>query len=449
MGISSSGIGSGLDVNSIVTQLMNAERAPLTALEKKESSYNTKLSAYGTIKGSIAKFQDALQALSTASLNTKTATSSNADMLGVSVIDASKASLGSYSIQVSALAKEHRITLPAVASAATSIGTGSIKLQIGNDPQNSITLPSKEYTLQGLSDAINAAHAGATATVISGDAGNQLVVTSNKTGTSNQITISAGTDANAALTNFVSSAKVLQNAQDAKMNINGIDVTRASNQISDAIPGITLQLNKVDSANSANVNIATDKSKITSAISGFVSEYNALSTKIKGLTSYDAATKKAGALNGDQGANSVLTALRSEFGKAASGSGFRLLSDIGITFQRDGTLAINDTKLQSAIDTKPDDVVSLFGTADGFATRLTKITKSMVADTGFITTYTDSLKSAISRIDMQKDNVQVRLNATQKRLTAQFNALDSKLSSMQSTNAYLTQQLALIAKNDG
>lgn len=456
MAISSSGIGSGLDVNSIVTQLMTAESAPLNILKTKASSFNAKLSAYGTLKSAISTFQTTLKDLTGSGLTAQTATTSNPSMLGVSA--GSTATPGVYAIEVTQLAQQHKLMSPGVTDATAPLGggRGAMTIEVGG---KSVDIPAGDYSLQGISNAINAANAGVSATIVNnGDAtlGNHLVITATDSGVVNSVKITA--DANSCLSQFqfdpaapLAAGTVMlqkQEARNAKFTIDNIEIEKPSNTITDAINGITLNLLQANVGTTVNVTVAHDKSAAKTALTGFVDAYNKLNSTVKKMTSYDAGSKTGAVLNGDSGAASILLTLRKQLSNAVTGAAsLTTLSDIGIAFQRDGTLSVDDVKLQKALDGKFDNIAKLFSGADGFATRLSTATADMLGAKGVITSRTDGLNTSIKGLSARQAEVESRLALTEKRYRAQFTALDATISKMQSTSSFLTQQLTALAKN--
>lgn len=445
MGLSASGIGSGLDVNTIVSQLMASESGTLDRIKAKETSYNAKLSAYGTIKSAISTFQTALKALKSGALNAQTATSSKTDVLTASAD--SSATAGTYSIEVTQLAKAHKLAADTgIADATAALGSGTMSIQIGS--QTAVTIPTADYSLQGLSNAINGANAGVSASIINDGTTNHLVVTSNNTGVASQITITAG----GGLAQFDSTNVNMvqkQEALDATLKVDNILVTKSSNTITDAISGITLNLAQTNIGSTLSVTVARDKTAMKTAVTNFVTAYNALSASISKLTAYDATNKTAGVLNGDAGANSVMAELRKELVTKATGAGsLSSLSDIGVGFQRDGTLAADDTKLTKALNGNVTDMVNLFASSDGYATRLSAVTTDMLSTRGVITSRMDGLKTTIKGFTNDEADENTRLDVVEKRYRAQFTALDTSIASMKSTSTFLTQQLAAIAANN-
>lgn len=457
MGISSTGIGSGLDVNTIVTQLMNAERGPISLLQTKQTANNAKLSAFGTLKSAVSTFQTALKGLNSTSLGARTASSGTAATLGVSA--GTDAVAGTYAIQVTKLAMQNKLVSEGDADANTPLGAGTMSIQVGGKP--AVDIPSANYSLRGLSDAINAANAGVTATIVNDGTTNRLVITAIDSGEANKIKITA-TDIAAdpptplapGLAKFsfdpattpapVTGVKQLQAAADAEMTVDGISIKKSSNNITDAISGVTLNLLQLGSS---NVTVAVDKAAAKTAVKTFVDAYNKLNSTIKSMTSYNAATKTGAVLNGESGASGIITALRKELTAAVSGGGLTTLNDIGVSFQRDGTLAADDVKLTKALDTNFAGVNALFSGTNGYATRLTAATTDMLSTTGVISSRTEGLNNAVKQNSTRQDELELRLTQTEKRYRAQFSGLDTMMSKMQNTSNFLTQQLKALANN--
>lgn len=444
MGISSTGIGSGLDVNTIVSSLMASESVPLDRLKAKETSFNAKLSAFGTIKSAISTFQTALKGMASGALSAQTSTSSDTSILTVST-DTTAVS-GNYAIEVTQLAQSHKRISAGSADTTTAFASGTMSIQIGSKP--AVTIPAAAYSLAGLAKAINSANAGVSATIINDGTVNRLSISSNDSGTANQMTITAG----GGLAEFDSASGTMtqqQQALDAKLKIDNVVVTKSSNTVTDAISGVTLNLVKANVGSTVNVTIARDKTAMKTAITGFVDAYNTLTTAVSKLTAYDSVAKTGAVLNGDAGVNNIVVSLRKQLGTVVAGAGgLDTLSDIGVSFQRDGKLLADDTKLTKALTGNLNDVANLFTSTDGFVSRLTKLSTDMLSSKGLVQTRTDGLKSTIKGITDDEAEMTTRLANVEKRYRAQFSALDTTISSMKSTSSYLTQELAAIAANN-
>lgn len=395
MAISSPGIGSNLDVNSIVSSLMQTEQAPLTLLNNKVTGYQTKISAYGSLKSVLSTFQSTLSNLATASkFNTQTATSSDSSVFTATTNGTAIES--SYSVKVNQLAQSQKVALTGITNASNPIGTGKITISFGSydDTAKTFTLNSKQAaatinidasnnSLSGVRDAINAANIGVSATIVNDGQTNTLVLTSKNSGTANSIKVSVSDDDGTnGDTNGLSqlaydpttsagagkNLSVLQPAKDAIVNIDGLTVTKSSNVISDAVDGITFNLLKESPTTALSLNVTRDQSAIQTSVNAFVKAFNDANQTIRDLTKYDPTTKKGGALLGDSATRSIATQIKQTLTTMVNSSGnLKTLSDIGVSFQRDGTLAVDATKLQTAIQNNAADIPKLFA-ATGSAT---------------------------------------------------------------------------------
>ena len=390
MTISSPGIGSNLDVNGIVTKLMTVERIPLDNLAVQESRQRSKLSAYGSLKSAVAALQTVAQGLATgSSLEIQAVTVSDPTVLAASA--GASAAPGSHAIEVSALARAARLVSAGFASTSAIVGSGSLTMTFGTYASGgntftpnaaktpvTIAIPPATNTLADVRDAINAAGAGVTAAIVNdGSAsGNRLVITANDSGVANSLRIAVADDDGVATdtgglsqlafdpTGAVGSGKnlsELQAAQNAALTIDGIVVTKSSNVITDAIEGVTLNLAKTNVGAPATVTIARDSSKIQASLEAFVKAYNDASKTIRGFTAYDPTTRAGGVLSGDSAPGSILSQMRSTItAGAASGGAFNSLADIGISFQIDGMVKLDATRLQAAISSNFGDLIKVF-----------------------------------------------------------------------------------------
>lgn len=398
MAISSPGIGSNLDINGIVSQLMAVEKQPLTKLARREAVYQSQISAYGNLKSALSSFQTAVSALGTTSkFQANTATPADATVLTASA--SSSAVPGTYSLNISKLAQAQSLVATGQASMTTAIGaavnttltfdfgtisggaftayngvTGSGGTYAGSTFTSNgagvktVTISSTNNSLQGIRDSINNANVGVTATIVNdgGATPYRLALSSNSIGKTNSMKISVAGDATVAgllghdpagTQNLKESAT----AQNAEFTANGIFVSKASNTITDVIQGVTLNLAKT-TASATTLSVARDTASVTTSVNAFVKAYNDLTKTLTDLTYYDSKTKQSGPLNGDATARSIQSQLRSTIGSpltAVSGS-YNLLSQIGITSNKNGTLAVNSTTLQSAISTNFNAVAGVF-----------------------------------------------------------------------------------------
>ncbi|MDD5299061.1 MAG: flagellar filament capping protein FliD [Gallionella sp.] len=402
MAISSPGIGSGLDVNGIVTKLMAVESQPLTTLAAKEASYQAKLSAYGTLGGALSAFQSTVRGLNDpAKFHSLTASSSDATVASASA--SSIAVAGSYALDISKIAQSQKLVAAGQSSTSTAIGLGgstTLNFDFGTisgtlapyvpstgtggtysaatfisngSGAKTVTIDATNNSLTGIRDAINAAKIGVTASIVNdgGASPYRLVLSSDNAGQSNSLKITASAGGDAAVTALLSqdptgAVGVTQNmqqtlvAQNTEMTVNGVFVSKTGSTLTDVIPGVTLSALKIGTS---TISVSQDGSGVTTAVNAFIKGYNDLAKTLADLSSYDPATKKAGLLQGDASARTIQSQLRASMGRALTGNfAYNTLSQVGITFQRDGTLALDSGKLQAALAANPTDVAALFST---------------------------------------------------------------------------------------
>ena len=237
----------------------------------------------------------------------------------------------------------------------------------------------------------------------------------------------------------------VQTAQDATVKIDGLSITRASNTISDAIEGVTLKLVKPTDGE-ATIAVSRDDEPAKKAIDDFAKAYNELNSLIRSQTNYDSASKKAGALNGDSSVRSIQTQIRGVFANPISGlDGAKMLSEIGLSFKSDGSMVVDSTKLGEALADPALKVSQLFGgngSVNGFAKTLESSIKSILDGNGLIASRTEGIDRSIKALEGRREALEARLTKIEARYSAQFSALDASMASMNSTSAFLTQQLA-------
>ncbi|RCS58222.1 flagellar filament capping protein FliD [Parvibium lacunae] len=377
--------GSSIDVNSLVSQLMQAETQPLVRLQRNQASIQSKISAYGNLRGALSSFQDAARAVSNLN-NLQPTKTSVSDSSIASLTANANASIGNYSLEVSKLAQQQKLNSSSFASTTTTVGTGTLTIQLGtynsgsntftnNPDKTAVSVNITNGSLSSIRDAINSANAGVNATLVNDGTGTRLVLTSKDTGAANSIKLSVtdddGTPTNtsglSALaydpTASAGAGKNLtqtQAAQNAEFKLDGIDISKSSNTITDAIENATLQLSKVTTS-AISLNINRDSSGITSQLQSFVQAFNSMQTTLKQLSGFNPTTKEAGPLAGDSALRGALNQIRGLLTRQlGSESGtYSSLSQIGIAFQKDGTLALNSSKLNAAITADASSVTKL------------------------------------------------------------------------------------------
>ncbi|MGA7594607.1 MAG: flagellar filament capping protein FliD [Gallionella sp.] len=388
--VSSAGITTpSIDVASIVSSLISVEQQPITGLNSQITSYQTKISAIGTIQSALSTFQTAAQGLNSLAFNAFSATASNTSALSATASSIAKP--GNYSLTVSQLAQAQNLVAAGQGSATTAIGSGApttLTFDFGTisggtlsngtysgasftsngGTAKSITIDSSNNTLSGIRDAINAANVGVTASIINDGSASpyRLVLTSNTAGLANSMKISASGDA-AVSSLLAQDPAGTQNlsetaaAQNANFTVNGIAISKSSNAVGDVIQGVTLNLSDT-STTPFTLSVAPNTSAVSTAINSFVTAFNGVATVIQNQTSYDPATNTAGTLQGDVSLSIIQSQMAAMLSTTmgSSSNGFSNLTQIGIGFQKDGTIALDSTKLNNALNSNYQGVANLF-----------------------------------------------------------------------------------------
>ncbi|WP_313305091.1 flagellar filament capping protein FliD [Stutzerimonas balearica] len=465
------GIGSGIDIDSIVAGMVAAERAPkesqLATLEKKTT---TQITAIGALKGAISEFQTALGALNKPDLfQARSASSSKSDLVGVTA--GTTAGAGSYQVEVKSLASSSKVALAAVSNTADAparFAKGALQISLGvpGDPPSSesfsVNIDDSNNTLPGMRDAINAAgkDMGVSATIVTDEHGSRLVLSSTKTGAGRDITVAA-TDAgplesgqlslstlafDGSASSTGAGPRILSTAQSAELYVDGLKVVSESNKVSGAIDGVTLDLKaKTPVGEPLTIGVSEDKAGVKKQIQSFVDSYNKLigvinvQTKVTSVGEDKAPV--TGALVGDATARSLLNTIRNELVNVQSDGAIRALTDIGITTQKDGTLAIDSTRLDKAMANNFAELPALFTGEQGLATRLDNKLKPYTETGGILEQRNKAMTETISKIDDQKEDLTRRIASLQERLYKQFNAMDTLVGQLTNTSNSLLASL--------
>ncbi len=442
--ISSPGIGSGLDVNAVVDKLMALERQPLQAFQTKKSQYNAQLSAYGKLKSAIASFQSAMQALnSPTDFKVYTATSAAEDVVSASA--SSSAARGSYEVDVTTLASADKMGSGSFADADTvTVGNAGDQMTLSVNGQ-SFTVAIGGKTLDEIRTAVNDAadNAGVTAGIVKESASSsRLTLTSQETGTANAVSLSFSDGAGNVIADPLQMAST-HAATDAMLTIDGTYViTRSSNTIADAIAGVTLDLHAADPGSAHTLTIERDTQAVSKAAQGFADAYNNLRKTVVDL--------RGGALEADSTLLSIENQLRGVLNTPPAGisSSYSYLAEVGVSIQKDGTMALDQDQFDQALASDFNGVAELFGNASGgYAARLDALSGKWLDSGGLIQSRTDGVHSSIDSIDTRIEDLNRRLDAVEQRYRSQFTALDMLMGQLQTTSSYLSQQLASLPGN--
>lgn len=471
--ISSPGLGSGLDVKSIVSQLVAIERRPIEALTVQKTALQQKLSSFGLLQSYAVNIQDAAAALARPGLWQQT-TATSADKTAVSASSSGTAVNGNYSVEVGQLAQAQALASKSYTNATDPVGTGTLRIELGGwtagappfvpkTPPTQVDIPIGvgEDSLESVRAKINASNAGVSASIIRDSSGARLVIRSTATGLENSIRIMA-VPADAPTTpggptlddlvfdNPAGSATMLQSLapKDATAIVNGLPITSASNTLGNVIEGVTLTLSQV-TTRPVQVSVGVDSEAMKKALTDFAKAYSEINKYIVEQTKYDPDKKVASALQGDRATISLQSQLRSAVGATSSTStAFARLSDAGLEQQPDGSLKLNDSKFSAALG-KLSELGKAFtnvdagsGAGNGFAVRFKTLTMQMTNTQGPVSTRSQGLRDSISRNERQTAQLEDRASRTQARLERQYGALDTSLSKLNGLNSYITQQVA-------
>ena len=465
MAISSVGLGSGINVEDTVAKLVAIEQRPIQALQAKATTINSQVSAFSQLKSQISNLQTQVAKLS--SLETwqgRVLSSSNAAT--VTGTATSKAATGTYDVKVGQLASAQTIGSGALAK-GSDLGEGTLTITLGEWKDGvlkanegggvPITITAEDNTMSKVAAKINAANAGVTATVLRDDTGERLTLQSTATGGNAAFSVAVeedagqpglkrlqylGDDSSAGMTRS-------QTAQDTLATINGIPMSSRNLAFTEVADGLTLTVSQkmADADAAVRITIKGDTATAKSALTNLVESYNALSSAMTTMTAYDQATKTAGTLQGDSTAINLQSALRRLLsGNSGAGGAFGTLSQIGLEFQKDGKLKIDDTKLTKALE-KPDDLATFFAAdpegaaSDGLGVRLKDFTAGLLSSDGVFATKDTSMKNQLKRNTQDQERLTTRVNNYEKRLLAQYTALDVKMASLTSLDNYVTQQI--------
>lgn len=464
--ISSLGVGSNLPLDTLLTNLTTAEKGRLTPITKQQSANTAKLTAYGTLKSALEKFQTANTALNKADLFKTTTASSTSEDLKVSTT--AGAAPGTYKINVTQLAAAQSLATDATFATTkeqlgdTSVSSRTIKIeQPGRKEPLEIKLDKGDTSMEAVRDAINDADSGISASIVKVSEDKYQLVLTADSGTDNtmKISVEGDTKLNELLaydsTTGTGNMKELVKAQNAELNVNGIDIVRQSNTVTDAPQGLTLNLTKT--VNDVTVTVTKDDSKATEAIKAWVDAYNSLVDTFSTLTKYtevepgEEASDKNGALLGDSVLRTIQTGIRSPFANSGSDSSFKTIAEIGIT--QDGTtgkLKIDEEKLAKALKENTASTRELLvgdGKETGITTKIATEVKGYLADDGIIDNAQDNINATLKNLTKQYLSVSNSIDETVARYKAQFTQLDTMMSKLNSTSSYLSQQFAAMSNS--
>lgn len=427
--ITAAGVGSGIDIESILSQLDQLERQPVNVLNAKRSALDVELSAYGTLKGALSALDTAADTLgSDNDFGAFDAFSSDEDVFTATSTGGDIAE--THDLQVLSLATNHRLSSEAFDSAESEVREGAWSFSSG-DNDFTIEVGPNEATLEGLVDAINnsSSNSSLSASIVNVEGGSRMILTAKETGADNEIVITEEPGNDRRAIDF----SVVTEAADAQMTLHGFTVTSSSNTITDVIDGVTLNLKGIGEA---TVNTERNTDSLRTSLDSFVEKYNSLSSTMTNLNQNQ--------LQGDSLTRGIDSRLRDVFFSSielANGDSSSAL-ELGFTFDQYGTLSLDETKYNSALEQGVNRYVDMFNSTDGLSSKFSGLIEEYTQTGGIIDTREDGVGTRQSSIDSQIDRLEYRLDKTSDRLRRQFTAMDLIVTNLQSTSSFLTSRLS-------
>jgi len=475
--ISSPGLGSGLDVKSIVSQLVAIERRPIDQLQTQKETLQAKLSAFGLLQSYTTNLEDAAGVLTRADTWRPTKASS-ADATAVAVSSTAGAAPGSYAVAVTQLAQAQSLASGTYTSSLAATGSGTLRIELGSWTGNvfapksgglpvDVVIAPGQDSLDAVRTAINNANAGVTASLVRDGNDFRLAIRSNNSGAENSVRITATADAPstpggptlAGLSyDRAGSSGLAQTLEgvNAQLTVNGLAISSASNVLSDVVQGLTVTLSKVTTG-PVQLTVQSDQTAMRKSLEDFVKAYNDINKYIREQTKYDEDKKVASTLQGDRATLTLQSQLRSMIGSGSTASTrYGRLSDLGVQIQPDGSLKVNETKFtQATSSANLPELTRAFTTDqprdadDGLAVRIKSLAAQINSTGGLVDTRTSGLRASIKRNEDLTKRQEERVAQVEVRLNRQYGALDTQLSKITSLGTYMNQQIANWNKSSG
>lgn len=446
MTIQFGGLATGLDTSSIIDQLMELERRPLSLLEKDKTWLNSRLQAFTELDTKLKSFADGIKELGDANTLLQRSIRQSSDALLTARVDSNAQAGAGYQVEVVSLAQVQKSVSAGVASKTDAVfGTGTMSLTLDGDvTAHTIDIGDGQNSLTGIMNAINTAGLGVRASIINdgSDTPFRLVLTGNdpaKSFTLDATNLSGGI--------ALDLGTPVQQATRAHIRVDTIDIYSDSNTLTEAIPGVSLDLTRAEVGTLTSLNVGIDRDSIKSTIEGFAKGYNEVVGFITSQSAMNGA--KGGVLGGDSGIGTIKRRLQTMLTQPLANSGvFTALSQLGFETQKDGTLKVNEKTLNAAIDGNLDSVTSLLagengvdGIAGQFQDYLGSLTDSV---SGLLKGRKDSIDSNLRRLDTRITSMEMRLEKRQQMLERQFSAMENLISGLNAQSSYLSQQMTAI-----
>lgn len=440
------GLASGIDTEGIIDALMQVARQPINLAESKKSSLNSKLSAYGTLSSQLSQLRTAAMALDSES-DFRALSANSADESKLTAVASSGAVPGSYALRVNTLASIERTYSDTFATKDTTglFGSGLLSIQVGSDPAVDVTIDASD-TLETVAQKINDSGVAASASIVYDGADYRLVVMGDQTGAAHGITFTEGGTLTLGVSNLANEA---QAATDASVTLDGIDFSSATNQLTEMIPGLTIDLHATTGADTVALSVAVDADAMAAKVQTFVDKYNQMANYLRGQFSYSGSAR-TDTLMGDSTARGIRSRLQGIIASEVPGlsGAYTTLGSVGVSSDKDGSLTFDSSKFKTALASDPSGVLELFAhddgddnlDEDGIAVRMTNALDAILQDPdGVLETRRDGLQDSIRAADNRIDELTRRLDGYEAMLRKQFTAMEQAMAEFQNTSAYLSQ----------
>lgn len=442
MAITMLGVGSGFDLGAVLDQIMAVERKPLDQIQARQAQIDNQISTLGRLKSNVSSLKTAISSLRY-DYNIVNFSVGSSDSSVATATASSSAAETSYDLVVSNLAKAHKVASSSYTDANTAVGGGTLTISMGGNSFD-IAVGATD-TLSNIQTAINSStnNIGVTASIINEAGGSRLVLNGKDTGAANAITFSvADNDGNNTDTSGLSRlfsysatagdglAQVVTQAQDAAFTIDGFSMTSASNTVTDAVSGLSVDLL---AEGSSKLNVAQDNGPLTDKLKAFVDAYNTVRATM------DAA--RMGSFSNDSFVSSLDRSLSAMLNASGGTGQYTHLSQIGLSRDRYGKLSLDTARLDEVMSTDRNAVVSLLSdNTSGLASKIYSFADNMLTDEGLLGGRETSLNSTRSYLSTQAEQWQNRLDTIRKTYEEKFSKLDSIVSGLQGANGFLNYQ---------
>jgi len=447
------GVGSGLDTQSIASAMVNAETAgKQSSIDRRTEGVSANISALSKVKSALGSLQTAFEALDDENDFNFSSLSNAGGTYIKATLDGTIALSGSYNIEVNGLAKTEMRQSQEFTSAADDLNSSSalsFTMQVGTGTVQTVSLDAGDVTLDAAAEAINELDFGVSAWVVQTGDGAYKLLFQGPTGSENTVTITDSSD----FFGFNSNSALVQSAADANIAVNGVSVVSSSNNISNLVPGVSIDL-LATTTQSFSLSVGRDVTAAQAAITSLVDTVNAFNTIMDEVTAIEGADGEPGALKSDSSIRAIETTIRNLFTDDSStpGSTVMSLSDMGVSIQRDGSYKVDSAMLSTALKDNFDDITKVFsantnnqsayGTADrGIAGDMVKQISDYLASSGIVATRETAYSNLQTTLADEQSSLDDKAAAIEARYTKQFITMNKIMDEMKNMQSYLENQL--------